>query len=197
MRNKELNRPGKFTSTLAVLLVALLLMTAPLQTSYAQGPQASASASVDEPHSINRTLFLESKEQSPKTSDELTRLKVAYSEALDRIETDKIKLEAADAYVKRLEEEKDVSERALATAKEEREALYRLQKLHEEEATRLRNAIAEKEKEVISLKDTIVAQDKIITKQNGKIRFLKKVAKYAALGGLAAGIGIGIKIGGR
>lgn len=139
----------------------------------------------------------DSKEQSPIQSDEVTRLKTAYSEALDRIETDKIKLEAADAYVKRLEEEKGVSERALATAKEEREALYRLQKLHEEEATRLRNAIAEKEKEVISLKDTIVAQDKIITKQNGKIRFLKKVAKYAALGGLAAGIGIGIKIGGR
>jgi NADH dehydrogenase/NADH:ubiquinone oxidoreductase subunit G len=175
MRNKELNRPGKFTSTLAVLLAALLLMAAPLQTSYAQGPQASASAS----------------------ADELTRLKVAYSEALDRIETDKIKLEAADAYVKRLEEEKDVSERALATAKEEREALYRLQKLHEEEATRLRNAIAEKEKEAISLKETIVAQDKVITKQNGKIKFLKKVAKVAFVVGLGVGVGVGIKVGGR
>ena len=174
MQKRNQNRPGKFTSGLVALLVTLLLMTAPLRTVSAQGQQASGSASA-----------------------EITRLKTAYSEALDRIESDKVRLEASDAYIKRLEEEKGISDKALSVAKDEREALYRLQVLHEEEATRLRNALAEKEQENSILRDTVVAQDKIIVKQNGKISFLKKVAKYAAIGGLAAGIGIGIKIGGR
>ena len=130
------------------------------------------------------------------SASEITRLKRGLSEALDRIEADKVRLDAADAYIKRLEEEQAVSNKVLATAKEEREALQRLIKLHEEEAQRLRNAIAEKEAESISLRDTIVAQDKIITKQNGKISFLKKVGKIAFVVGVGVGVAVGVKIGG-
>jgi hypothetical protein len=96
-----------------------------------------------------------------------------------------------------LEKEAQVSEKLIASLKEELSSLLRLKALHEEEAARLRAAISSLEQENSLLRETVAKQDTIIIKQNEDKKSLKKVAKILFGVGLAIGIGGGLYLGGK
>jgi predicted nucleic acid-binding Zn-ribbon protein len=176
VQNNKPKLRSSITKTLILLsLVTLLLMKAPLQIVSAQEPQPSVSVA---------------------PSNELLKLKTALSNALDRIEDDNDKIAAAEEYITKLELEKELSEKALAGAKEERDRLVRLRELDKEEASKLQSVIAALEKERASLQSTIAAQDKVIIKTNEKLHTAKKLGIYGTIGGILVGVLAGIKLGG-
>jgi chromosome segregation ATPase len=173
---KQIQRQLKnLTSKAAILVLATLLLIAiPVRTVSAQGLPESVSV-----------------------ASELKRLKTALSSALDRIEDDTEKINKAEAYIKTLEAENKASGDVVSGLKDELLALYRRRQTSEEEASKLRSAVANLEKENGLLRETVAEQDRVIIKQNEKISTAKKVGKIAFIVGIGIGIVAGIKIGGR
>lgn len=175
MQKQTQQRQRKLTKVAATLVLATLLLIAiPVRTASAQGLPSSVSS-----------------------ASEVTKLKTALSAALDRIEDDTEKIKAAEAYIEKLEAEKIVSESFISGLKDELLALYRRRQTSEDEAGRLRSAVANLEKENNFLKETVVEQERTIVKQNQKLSTAKKVAKILFVVGVGIGIGVGVKIGAR
>lgn len=154
---------------LVSLLLATLLLTAPLQrTVFAQGQNASASL-------VN----------------ENTRLKRALSAALDRIEDSDDKIGKAAAYIDKLEQEQLASEKVIDAYKQELASLIRLRELDKEEAAKLRSAISHLEAENKELRVTIGEQSKTIVKQNQKLSTARKLTIFAFIAGAVGGFLLG------
>ncbi len=168
MQKQTQRRQGKFT-LLPLLLITLLLIAAPLRIASAQGQSNSASPA------------------------EVSRLKVALSAALDRVEDDNDKISKASAYIDSLEKEKTASDRLLDANKAELASLVRLRALDKEESDKLRAAIDSLTKENVTLGAVIAKQNDTIVKQNAKISFTKKLAAIGTILGLAAGFYFGSK----